>query len=125
MWVNVIPLLDDVGGHTDIHAKASLFISDQEVQNAAQMMLNLRGINLSDFLNEGSDLIQRAMYTEANRARYEAHSERMQGNQHAAGSHNYPSGRQTTVGNNGNGFGLGNRVGVVHEDAAILADFGK
>ena len=34
MWVNVIPLLDDVGGHTDIHAQASLFISDQEVQNA-------------------------------------------------------------------------------------------
>ena len=87
----------------------------------AQIMLNLRGINLSDFLNEGSDLIQRAMYTEANRARYEAHSERMQGNQHAAGSHNYPSGRQTTVGNNGNGFGLGNRHGVVHEYAAILA----
>ena len=57
MWVNVIPLLDDVGGHTDIHAQASLFISDQKVQNAAQMMFNLNDINHSDFLNEESDLI--------------------------------------------------------------------
>ena len=59
--------------HTDIHAQAYLFISDQEVQNAAQMMLNLRGINLSDFLNEGSDElpdeIQRAIFTQANKAR--------------------------------------------------------
>ena len=80
--------------HTDIHAQAYLFISDQEVQNAAQMMLNLRGINLSDFLNEGSDEIRRAIFTEANKGRYEAHSERMKGNQNAASSHNYPSGRQ-------------------------------
>ncbi len=60
----------------------------------AQMMLNLSGMNLSDFLNEGSDLIRRAMHTEANRARYEVQSERMQGNQYAAGSHDYISGRQ-------------------------------
>ncbi len=64
--------------HTDIHAQAYLFISDQEVQNSAQLMLNLSGQDLSYFLNEASDEIRRANYTEANKARYEDHSERMQ-----------------------------------------------
>ncbi len=33
MWVNVILLRVEVGDHTDVHAQASLFISDQGVQN--------------------------------------------------------------------------------------------
>ena len=93
IWVNVIPLLFDFD-HTAIHAQPSLFISDEEVQNAAKLMLSLSAMNLSDFLNEGSDEIRRAIFTEANKGRYEAHSERMKGNQNAASSHNYPSGRQ-------------------------------
>ena len=88
MWVNVIPLRDEVGDqHADIHVQASLLFSDQEVQNSAQFMLNLSGQDISYFLNEASDEIQRANHTEANNARYEVQSERMQGNQYGAGSY--------------------------------------
>jgi hypothetical protein len=87
-------------------------------------MLNLSGQDLSYFLNEASDEIRRANHTEANNARYEVHSERMQGNQQAAGSHDYPSERQSRgPGNHGNNFKFGHRHSVVHGDAAILADF--
>jgi hypothetical protein len=123
---NVIPLRDDVGDHADIHVQASLLFSDQEVQNSAQLMLNLSGQDLSYFLNEASDEIRRANHTEANNARYEVQSERMQGNQYGAGSHDYSSGRQSRgPGNSGNNFAFGHRHGLVHEDAAILADFDK
>ena len=125
MWVNVIPLLSEEGDHAEIHVQASLLFSDQEVQNAAQFMLNLSGLNLSYFLNEASDEIRRANYTKANKARYEDQSERMQGNQHAAGSHDYPSKRQSRVGNNGNAFALGHRHDIVYDDATILADFAE
>jgi hypothetical protein len=124
MWVNVIPLLSEEGDHAEIHVQASLLFSDQEVQNAAQFMLNLSGLNLSYFLNEGSDEIRRANFTEANKARYEDQSERMKGNQRGAGSHDYPSGRQSRgPGSYGYSFEFGNRHSVVHGDAAILADF--
>ena len=121
---NVIPLRDDVGDHADIHVQASLLFSDQEVQNSAQLMLNLSGQDLSYFLNEASDEIRRANYTKANKARYEDQSERMQGNQHAAGSHDYPSDRQSQgPGHNHYSFECGHRHGLVHEDSAIRADF--
>ena len=126
MWVNVIPLLSEEGDHAEIHVQASLLFSDQEVQNSAQFMLNLSGQDISYFLNEASDEIRRANHTEANNARYEVQSERMQGNQHGAGSHNYPSVRQSRGPcNSGNNFAFGHRHGLVHEDAAILADFDK
>ena len=74
--------------------------------------------------HEESALIRKAMFIEANRARYEAHSERMQGNQHAAGSHDYPSDRQSQgPGHNHYSFECGHRHGLVHEDSAIRADF--
>ena len=127
MWVNVIPLRDEEGDHAEIHVQASLLFSDQEVQNAAQFMLNLSGLHLSYFLNEASDEIRRANYTKANKARYEDQSERMQGNQHAAGSHDYPSGRQSRGPGNcgGHTFAVGHSYGVVYEDAVILAEFDK
>ena len=127
MWVNVIPLRDEVGDqHADIHVQASLLFSDQEVQNSAKLMLNLSGQDLFYFLNEASDEIRRANHTEANNARYEVQSERMQGNQHGAGSHDYPSVRQSRgPGNFGHTFAVGNSYGVVYEDAAILAEFDK
>jgi len=126
LCVNVIPLLCD-SDHTEIHVLASIFISDQEVQTAAQLMLNLSAMKPSDFLNEGSDEILKANFNEANKARYEALRERNKGNNYAAGPHVYPSERKSRgPGNNGgHSFAVGNRHGVVHEDATILADFDK
>jgi hypothetical protein len=126
LWVNVIPLLCD-SDHTKIHVQASVFISDREVQNAAKMMLDLSAMKPSDFLNEGSDEIRMANFTEANKGRFKALSERMKGNSIGAGPHVYPSERKSRGPGSFGGsiFAFGNRHSVVHEDAAILADFGK
>jgi len=122
--VNLIPLL--CFDHADIHIQVSLFISDREVQNAAQMMINLSTLKLSDFLSEDSYEIRRAMYNETNSARYEAQSERMMGNNFAAGPHVYPSGRKlVSGGNNGHTFEIGNTHSVVHEDSAVRAEFNE
>ena len=119
--VNVIPLVDY--DHADIHIQVSLFISDREVQDGAQLMINVSTLKISDFLSEDSDEIRRAMYNETNSARFEAQAENMKGNQRSAGPHNDPSERKSVPGNNGNSFAIGHTSSVVHSDTTVRDEF--